>query len=250
MRDKKAQIWISAVLYILIAAVAMFLILQMGIPLLNQMRDRSSYTRAKDVMTGIDKSVTEVATEGEGSQRIIPVEVRQGEIVMDNKTQALKWTLDTESKVIEPRTSVQYGNVKVYSNIDVSTRSPVACGTGGVNQCYEAENSRIKVDFLIAGNKTDPAEINTIDLIQSITFKDTGDTIPGGFVFSVNGKGSQGTGYTEIKPADNTTNTDKATYILHMTNAPDMSNPYDLTLTLESEADFIKSNVNIIEANP
>ena len=62
--NRKSQVWMSAVLYILIAAVAMVIILQAGIPLLNGMKDRASYTRAKDTLAGIDKIVEEVAGEG------------------------------------------------------------------------------------------------------------------------------------------------------------------------------------------
>jgi hypothetical protein len=243
MKTKKGQVWISAVLYILIAAVAMFLILQMGVPLLNQMRDRSSYTRTKDVMVGLDKNVQDVAAEGEGSQRIIPVEVRQGEIVVDNTSQALKWTLETNSKVIEPRTSVEFGNVKIYTNIDVDAFE--AKCTGSTDDCYILENSRIRAEFKKVESTTPPTSTDTSELIQSITFKTSGaqNTIKGIFTFTIGTKSTDGLGYTEMVPAGNNTNIDKASVLLHMTEPKDGSDPYTLILTLESESDFLKADV-------
>lgn len=236
-QGKKGQIWISAVLYILIAAVAMFLILQMGIPLLNQMRDRSSYTGARDMMVSIDKNVQEVSAEGEGSQRIIPVDIRQGAMIVDNTSQALKWQIQTQSKVIEPRTSVQFGNLKVYTNIDVNTDEQ-PCSDNSGEMCYILENSRIRAEILKKGNITDKQDIKTSDLIRSITYKGATPTIlQGNFDFAVSGKNPEGIAYTEMKPAGTNKNIDRASVTLHMTDQ------YDLILTLESESDFLKADV-------
>ena len=169
--QKKSQIWISAVLYILIAAVAMVLILQTGIPLLNQMRDKAGYAKAKDTMIAIDKQISEVSGEGMGSQRIIPIEVSNGEIVIDNSSNAISWQLETSSRVIEPRTSVDFGNVQVYSDIDVSIIDNVPCSGNSSLQCVMFENKWIRIVFEKFGNATHPVPVATKDLIKSIQSK-------------------------------------------------------------------------------
>src|SRR3989344_2405482 len=135
--NRKSQVWMSAVLYILIAAVAMVIILQPGIPLLNGMKDRASYTRAKDTMAGIDKIVEDVASEGQGSQRVIPLEVRDGQFMV--KDNSLSWELTTKTAVIEPRTKIDVGNVKIVSNADVDAIENA--------DTYNVSNSRIRVIF-------------------------------------------------------------------------------------------------------
>src|SRR3989344_4925059 len=121
MRTKKADIWISAVLYILIAAVAMVIILQAGLPLLNKMKDRTTFERSKNVLASVDQKIIEVAGEGAGSQRVIPIEIREGNIIVDENNDRMQWQLETKTEVIEPRTSLEQGNLKIYSNIEVNT---------------------------------------------------------------------------------------------------------------------------------
>ncbi|MFH1315892.1 MAG: hypothetical protein ABII01_00045 [Candidatus Woesearchaeota archaeon] len=244
---KKAQIWISAVLYILIVSVAMVLILQAGLPLLNNMRDRASYTRAKDTMVGIDKQIIDVASEGEGSQRIIPIEIKQGELIFDDDNNNMRWQLSTKTKVIEPRSKIELGNIDVFTNVDVNTLDAVECFPDSETECYLLENSRIRVKLLKVLQGDPKTSTSTEELIQEIEFIDSGEKMTDNIEFGVNGAGNSGKWYTELSPSGNNTDIDKASVTLHMIDTGTTPKKYDLKITLESEADFIKTELNVIE---
>jgi|SRR3989344_4438281 len=240
MTQKKGDIWISAILYILIAAVAMVLILQAGIPLLDRMKDRTTFEKSNRVLSSLDQQINEVANEGEGSQRVVPLEVREGDVVIDEDKNAIIWEIETKSQIIEPRTSMQIGNLKVYSNIDVNTIE--------TEDTYNLSNSRIKV----VANKHllgDGLDIN--EVIKEIYF--IGENlneikVPGKFTFKLCAEADSeiGTGYTELIPTGNNTNIGSAKLIIHMTKSDtdsDCGRNYDIEIVLDSQADFIKTRV-------
>ena len=51
---KKAQIWISAVLYTLIIVVAIVIVLSAVVPLINKMKDRAIFQKVKNELLNLD----------------------------------------------------------------------------------------------------------------------------------------------------------------------------------------------------
>ena len=239
MKHKKSQIWISAVLYILIAAIAMVIILQAGIPLLNKMRDRTTFERSKGVLSNIDQKIIEVAAEGQGSQRVVPVDIREGNIIVDETNNKLKWELETKSEVIEPRTSLQLGNLKIYSNIEVDTAETATV--------YTISNSRVK--FVIKKVPVGTTTMNVNQLIQKIYYLNPPDEteVIGAFTFSIcDPPALTGKGYTEMIPAGDYNHIGSVKIIAHMLDSDTLGpcgNNYDLELILDSQADFLKTRV-------
>ncbi|MBS3142937.1 hypothetical protein J4464_06125 [Candidatus Woesearchaeota archaeon] len=240
-KNKRGEIWISAVLYVLIAALAMVLILQAGMPLLTKMKDNTAYSRSKDTMIGLDRQIRDVATEGQGSQRVIPLEVRQGDFIIDDSR--IRWELETESKIIEPRTKVSLGNVNVYSNADVETRVD--------NNKITLSNSRIKAVF---NNAKSPPEVNINGILTELYYIDENgiensiDTSDFAFNLACNPGANAGLGYTELLPPGNNSRLGSAKLIFHMVNGNQpCAESYDVEFILESEADFIKTRiVNVV----
>lgn len=225
---KKGQVWVSAVLYILIVSVAIVIVLNAGLPLLDQMKDKTSYTRTRDTMLSLDKHIEDVTAEGEGSQRVVSVEIRNGELNLDEGM--LSWEMQTDADIVEPRSKLEYGNLVVSSNIDVSAYT--------YSDNYVLENTYLRVNISIMENET-----NTTDnLIQSITFKPTNTTVPGNFSFMIGDDIGTASGVitTILVPAGNNTNLDYATVIAAV-NSSDIQ--YDLEITLESQADFLTTKI-------
>src|SRR3989338_8623415 len=117
-------------------------------------------------------------------------------------------------------------------------------------ECFILENAKLKVALLKKGTPQDPVPITTDELIQSIEFKETENSISGGFHFGISGdgdteEGTQGTGWIELSPAGNFTQLDKASVVLHMLNTTDGTTKYqyNLILTLESDADYLSTKV-------
>jgi hypothetical protein len=227
---KKSQIWVSAVLYTLVAAVSIAFILQAGMPLIEGMRDRSVFTKMKNQMLVLDQHIEQVASEGRGSQRFVPFEIAQGDVVMDDA--GFRWEMDTETKIVEPRSSYKVGNLIISANSDVSAEE--------YTDYYLLKNSQIEVKFLKNGTSASPANLTTSELVQSITILDTNTTITPSFNFKVAGDDASmsGEGYTSLSAKG--TLLGSASYIAHMSTS---SYKYDLFITLDGEADFIRAEI-------
>jgi hypothetical protein len=232
----KGQIWISALLYTLIAAVSIVFILEAGTPLIEGMRDRSVFTKTKNQLIALDQHIEEVAAEGQGSQRIVPIEIDRGNLYLEDNE--FKWELETDTKILEPRSSQKLGNLIISADSNVITSSN--------NTNYVLENNRIKVVFFKGnGTKDVPADITTDTIIESVHFIETNTTIPGNFSFVVAGDttSTTGTGYVELPETGSYLGS--ASYVAHVNSENFV---YDLELTLESGADFLRSRIKNFRA--
>ena len=69
-KDKKGVIWISAVIYVMVAVVVMVVVLEAGLPLIKSLSERNAFNKIRDTLLVIDKQIQQIASEGQGSQRI------------------------------------------------------------------------------------------------------------------------------------------------------------------------------------
>lgn len=106
---KKGQIWLSAVSYVLITIIIIVLLLNTGLPLLEKVRDKSIYSRTKEVFLDLNEQIKDVQAEGPGSQRVIPIEIPKGTLAVENNQ--IKWTMESKAKIIEPRTKILLGDL-------------------------------------------------------------------------------------------------------------------------------------------
>lgn len=226
--NRQAQVWVSAVLYILIISIALVLVLNVGIPLMDHMKDKTAYTRTRDTMLSLDQHIEDVTSEGEGSQRIVAVEIKEGELNMEDGS--LSWEFKTDSDIIEPRSKIEYGNLVVSSDIDVIAKE--------YDTFYTLENSYLLVNISMFNSTPG----NTSDLINSVYFKPNDVTIPGNFSFQIGTDADTATGIitTSLVPPGNNTALDFATVVVQV-NASGIT--YDLELSLESQADFITTRI-------
>ncbi len=231
----RGQIWISALLYTLIAAVSIVFILEAGTPLIEGMRDRSVFTKTKNQLIALDQHIEEVAAEGQGSQRIVPIEIDRGNLYLEDNE--FKWELETETKILEPRSSQKLGNLIISADSNVNTVSN--------NTNYVLQNNRIKVVFFKGGTKENIVNISTDSLIESVYFIETEELIPGNFSFVVAGDitSIEGEGYVELP--DTGSYLGSASYVAHVDSSKYV---YDLELTLESGADFLRSRIKNFRA--
>jgi len=106
----KGQLWISAVLYIALGVVIITLILAAGLPLIDKMRDRNTIVQTKTLMLQIDDNIRTVAHEGPGSKRFLsPVDIGEGELVVNDEAEQISWSIITNNKMMEPGIEFQEG---------------------------------------------------------------------------------------------------------------------------------------------
>lgn len=227
---KRGQIWLSAVLYIMVAVIILTLVLEAGLPFLGSLREQSAFSNIRDSATLLDRQIVQIAGEGQGSQRVIPVDVSDGELSVDQGK--IRWKLETESKVIEPRSRIELGNIVISSDIDVSAQE--------IGNSFILQNSRIRVNISKIGTPSNWTVINTSSLINSIKFLESGDETTGTFTFTVNNTASsqQGTGYTSLVDEGDGLTFGRVIAHINSTNYE-----YDIELTVDSKADFIRSRI-------
>lgn len=233
MYDKKGVVWISVVIYVMISLVVMVIVLEAGLPLLEGIADRNAFNKIKDTLVGLDKQIQQVASEGQGSRRIIPLEITDGEFKVED--QKIRWKLETSNKLVEPHTRIDLGNLIIASDVDV-TASVVA-------DYFILENSRIIINLSKIGSSSNFTDINTSGIVNRVFFKDNDAETTGTFTFYVNDSNSiTGNGYTVLE--NKGSGLTSATVRAHVNNS-DMQ--YDLVLTLDSKADFFKATIENFE---
>ncbi len=227
LKSKKAAIWISAVLFILIVVSVMLVVLEAGLPLLKNLKSKTSLVKTEDTMQNLNQHISDVASEGLGSQRIIPIEISDGELIVGSGQ--IKWKLETDEKLVEPMSYIEKGDLKITTNTDVT-----AAEKGG---SFILENSRILVNFSKVGNATSWAAMNSSKIINYATFKAKDDKANGTFNFRIGDSenSSIGTGYTELLDSGESLATSR---LLAFVNSTPYS--YKIEFTLESNADFLK----------
>ncbi len=233
--NRKSQIWVSAVLYTMVAAISIAFILQAGIPLIEGMRDRSIFNNMKNQMLVLDQQIESVASEGRGSQRYVPLEVSHGEIILDEE--GLRWQMTTNTRIVEPRSSYKVGNLLVSANSDVTARE--------YEDHYVLRNSLIEVSLLKAGSRDVPVPINTTDIIANVTIFDGGNITDPSFTFGISGDESsrEGEGYTTLSRTGSRLGS--ATHVTHLDIYDEgvLDYSYELHITLDGEADFIRPEI-------
>jgi len=236
--SKQGQVWVSAIIYTMVAVLALVLILNSGVPLLNELKDRAVFEKVKSIMLDLDSQITDIASQGEGSQSTVSFEVRDGELKFENSR--LVWELETKSEILTPRTSTVLGNLIIASNANVNTYETATH--------YVMYTTITNDTFMVAVNKTGDIEnwvaIDSTKLLENVSFN--GDNMDGVFTFNLNNNISSqtGNGYVKMSPSGNHSNLGRATITAHMNTS---FAEYDLEFTLESYADFVTVNVKNIK---
>ena len=108
---KKADIWISAVLYMGLGVILLSIILAVGIPIINKVRDKNTAIDTENLMLSLDDKIRAVYSEGPGSRRPFKFEIRKGTFNIDDINEKITWSFETSALLSEPGVDVQKGNL-------------------------------------------------------------------------------------------------------------------------------------------
>ncbi len=221
--ERKGQVWISATIYTLVIITALVIILAATQPLIDRMRDKAAVQKQKETMTALDNQISGIAAEGPGSQRVIPIDIMDGQIVVAND--GLVYNVETDSKVVEPRSQVELGNLKLSSGTDVNAYE---------DGDFVLENSKIRVTFINTDYLNDTEEI-----IKELLLLSTNGTVTDVFTFDIgDGSSLEEGSYTLLEQEGTSLGTASVKAFCNQTNFE-----YDLVFTLDSEADFIRADI-------
>ena len=103
MIHKKGDVWISAVLYMALGVIVLTIILAAGVPMIQKMKDKNSFSQAKTVFFTLNQNINDVINEGPASRRYMsPFEIKSGEFTIDQANDRIIWSMKTKAKMMEP----------------------------------------------------------------------------------------------------------------------------------------------------
>jgi len=217
---------LAGALYVGIVSVALLIVVQTGSPAIAKMQDIAAVDQAKDSFAGLDKVIQDVASEGKGSTRVVPVQIKKGDITIDSANDQIEYGLDTNAEMISPRTRRAVGNLIFGANTNVKVTDN---GTDIV-----IENEHLIATFNKTGNSTNFTDVNVGAQIKSIYVKDTNMTFDGVIHVRIDDTASNeiGTGY--VRAEETGSRLARGRVIVHVNNS---FADYDVYFTLESGRD-------------
>lgn len=232
---------LSGVIFLAFTAIAVILVYEMGIPVVEKMQSSAVIDRMRTSFATLDEVIQEVAAEGRGSKRTVNMRVDMGKVTVDPGGDVIKWTIDTKSPIISPRSKQQWGNVIIGSHLDVNASE----GTYGIDNAYILENQHLKVYINKTGSSSSYAGLDTSRLLLAINQKDLNQWIsnPGFLDITIdyNSLSRTGSGYTSLQ--------ESGSYLPYaQVNAymqSDYGFNYYIYFILESGADFLQIKVNV-----
>lgn len=114
--NKKADVWVSAVIYVGLAITIITIVLAAGMPVINRLRDKNTEIQTKDIMQELDTTIKDVVREGPGSRRTPIIKISKGEfnILEENGKSKIRWTLPNSRFMLsEPGAKIREGNIVV-----------------------------------------------------------------------------------------------------------------------------------------
>lgn len=130
---------VSLALYSAVIVVGISTVVLVGTPILEDMRDSQAVDAAKDILTGMEEQVREVANAGEGSQTAVGLRFARGDFIFDADQDTVTYELETEAPIIGPHTSQQIGNLRLSSMAGVEVSDSTVNG----QDCWKLENDHI-----------------------------------------------------------------------------------------------------------
>lgn len=222
----KGQIWISAILYILITTIILTIILDTGIPLLNDMKDRAIFTNTKNDFVALNQEIKDISESGPGTQKVIPIEIKKGDLAIDDNK--IQWNMETTTDIIAPNSKISLGDVKILSNADVrSYETP---------EHFIIENPYLEIRFNKIGTLDNFTMNETKSIIHKITYKNTKSSLTGKFTFELKDYANSESGYLFTELSSYGKNQISSSLLAHIIS--DAGKNYTVEISLQSNADF------------
>jgi hypothetical protein len=219
---------LAGALYVGIVSIALLIVVQTGSPAITKMQDISAVDQAKDSFANLDSIIQSVASEGKGSTRVVPIQIKKGDVTIDSVNNEIEYGLDTDAEMISPRTRRVVGNLIFGANTNVNVADN---GTDIV-----VENEHLIVAFNKTGNSTGFAPVNVSAALKSIFLKDTNTTFGGVVRVRIDNLESNEIGNGYVYAEDTGARLARGRVIVHVNNT---FADYDVYFTLESGRDHL-----------
>src|SRR3989344_1356812 len=107
--NKKAQVWIETVIYLLIAFVMIGLVLSFIRPKIEEIRDKAIIEQSLEVIRDIENLILTIGSPG--NKRLLEIEIRKGNLIFDCTNDKVFFQINSKYVYTEPGENVEIGNV-------------------------------------------------------------------------------------------------------------------------------------------
>ena len=119
MKNKKGDIWISAIIYIALGIVILSIVLAAGIPVINKMKDSYTAKQTKEIMLTLDQNIRSVNNHGPGAQTQLKLKINKGDLEINPTTNIISWGTRTKAVLSEPDVPINEGNLQILTNTSI-----------------------------------------------------------------------------------------------------------------------------------
>lgn len=107
--NKRGQIWVETVIYILIAFVMIGLVLSFVKPKIEELRDKAVIEQSVEIINNLDSIFSEVLIPG--NKRIIDVGIKKGELRINSENNTVEFVIESEYVYSEPNETIYVGEI-------------------------------------------------------------------------------------------------------------------------------------------
>ncbi len=233
---RKGASLVSGILFLALTISATVVVYEAGVPVVKRLQSAAIVEQMREAFTELDRLVRQVASEGPGSRRTVHLDISEGRLVANATDDVIYWAFETDAEIISPRTSQQFGNIVIGSNLETKASEGEYMG----NPAYILENNHLIAYFNRTGSPTSPSHFSTSQILIALYQKDTGKwlDVPGFLEISLDNKETskfaEFGGWTEL---DRTGNHLPRATVSAFINSSYTS--YWVNFTLESGTDFL-----------
>ncbi len=113
-KNKKADVWISVVIYTLIGITAIGLLLVALQPRINEARDSITIKQTTEALHNFDSALRSTLI-APGNKRVVELKLGAGEIRIDSGNDKIIWSMKSSKKYSEPGFNIREGNINILT---------------------------------------------------------------------------------------------------------------------------------------
>ena len=109
VKNKKAQVWIETVIYLLIAFLMIGMVLSFVRPKIEELKDKSIIEQSAQILENVYSTVLTMG--GEGNKRLLELGIKKGSFNFDCGNDTISFEMESYYIYTEPGQKVQMGNI-------------------------------------------------------------------------------------------------------------------------------------------
>ena len=116
MKNKKADVWISGVMYFALGVIVLTIVLTASMPVINKLRDKNTALQTKELMFKLDDNIRTVLAEGPGSKRNVRIQIGRGDFTINDGEDTIRWEMKSSVLLSQEDKTVTEGSVDILSS--------------------------------------------------------------------------------------------------------------------------------------